>query len=223
MSSEGPATASPDQGRMRSLLHRLGQPFLRNFNGQERRLVVQVAVIGLAVSLAVLALKEAVHWLFAAVMRLVELSPTPLLIFAPLLLGAAGTTWIVLRRPSVIRYHDKDDVIHELNDVDGDGLERAIALYFSSEPALERALLGAPFAAAFFAVEVWWRPRWPHWWTCQPSYRPGRGRPAGRAAGLAGSTTGRLHARLALHTTVPIYQSTNLPHHARNPHHPSSR
>ncbi len=137
-----PAPEASIPERASQLLHRLGQPFLRNFNGQERRLVVQVAVIGLAVSLAVLALKEAVHWLFEAVLAAVEAAPTPLLIFAPLLLGAAGTTWIVLRRPSVIQYHDKNDVIHELNDVEGDGLERAIALYFSSEPALEHALLG---------------------------------------------------------------------------------
>ncbi len=79
--------------RTSDFLRRLGQPFLRNFNAQERRLVVQVALIGLAVSLVVLALKEAVHWLFDAVLRLVETSPSPLLIFVPLLLGAAGTTW----------------------------------------------------------------------------------------------------------------------------------
>ena len=140
MSSENPATAGSGRGRVSDLLHRLGQPFLRNFNGQERRLVVQVAVIALAVSLAVLALKEGVHWLFEAVLAAVEAAPTPLLIFIPLLLGAAGTTWVVLRRPSFIQYRDKNDVIHELNDVEGDGLERAIALYFSSEPALEHAL-----------------------------------------------------------------------------------
>ena len=142
MNSEDPATAGSDRGRVSDLLRRLGQPFLGNFNGPERRLVVQVALIGLVVSLAVLALKEAVHWLFDAVLRLVEASPSPLLIFVPLLLGAVGTTLLALRRASVIRYHDKHGTIHELNDVEGDGLERAIALYFSSEPALERALLG---------------------------------------------------------------------------------
>lgn len=136
----GPRPSIPE--RAGQALRRLGQPFLGNFNGQERRLVVQVALIGLVVSLAVLALKEGVHWLFEAVLAAVEASPTPLLIFVPLLLGAAGATWIVLRRPTFIQYHDKNDVIHELNDVEGDGLERAIALYFSSEPALEHALLG---------------------------------------------------------------------------------
>jgi hypothetical protein len=79
------------------LLHRLGRPFLHNFNAQERRLVLQVALIGLAVSLVVLALKEAVHWLFDAVMHLVDASPSPLLVFVPLLLGAAGKTLVDLR------------------------------------------------------------------------------------------------------------------------------
>lgn len=142
MSSDELLATRSGRGRVGDLLHRLGQPFLGNFNGSERRMVVQVAVIGLAVWAVVSALKEGVHWLFDLVLTLVDAAPTPLLIFVPLLLGAAGTTWIVLRRPSVIQYHDRFDVIHELNDVEGDGLERAIALYFSSEPALEHALLG---------------------------------------------------------------------------------
>lgn len=126
----------------RGVFHWLGSPFSKNFNADERRMVVQVAVIGLVVWAVVTALKESIHWLFHEIVTLIEASPTPLLIFVPLLLGAVGTTWIALRRPVTIQYHDRTGAVHELNDVEGDGLERAIALYFSSEPALEQALLG---------------------------------------------------------------------------------
>ncbi len=89
------------------MLHRLGQPFLGNFNAQERRLVAAGGADRTGGVGGGFALKVGVHWLFDAILALVDASPTPLLIFIPLLLGAAGTTWIVLRRPTVIQYHDK--------------------------------------------------------------------------------------------------------------------
>ncbi|MCB0227928.1 MAG: hypothetical protein KDH90_02130, partial [Anaerolineae bacterium] len=54
---------------------RLSRPigaFTRNFNAHERRLVVQVAVIGLVVWAVTFALKTAVHWVFDTVIVGVE-------------------------------------------------------------------------------------------------------------------------------------------------------
>ncbi|MBK7215986.1 MAG: hypothetical protein IPH95_02670 [Candidatus Promineofilum sp.] len=45
-------------------------------------------------------------------------------------------------RTAMIAYYDQEGHVHELVDVEGDGLERAIALYYASEPSFERALLG---------------------------------------------------------------------------------
>lgn len=129
---------------------RVIQPVLRPFNPSERRLVVQAALIGALVWVVVFALKTGVHWLFDLVMELVNRSPSPVLVLVPLLLGAAGTTAVVLFRAQTVQYRDRSGQLHELNDVEGDGLERAIALYFSSEPALEQALLGKE------GVEVRW-------------------------------------------------------------------
>lgn len=122
---------------------RLSRPisaFTRNFNAHERQLVVQVAVIGLLVWAVTFALKTAVHWLFETVMAGVE--GLPLLVLVPLTLGALGTTAVVLYRFRTIHYRDREGMIHPINDVEGDGLERAIALYFTSEPVMEQVLLG---------------------------------------------------------------------------------
>lgn len=133
-----------DAGRM------VIQPILHPFNPSERRLVVQAALIGALVWVVVFALKSGVHWLFDLVMELVARSPSPVLVLVPLLLGAAGTTAVVLFHANTVQYRDRSGQVHELNDVEGDGLERAIALYFSSEPALEQTLLGKE------GVEVRW-------------------------------------------------------------------
>ncbi len=124
---------------------RLSRPisaFTRNFNAHERRLVVQVAFIGLLVWAVTFALKTAVHWLFDIVMAGVESLPLLALVLVPLTLGALGTTAVVLFRSRTIHYRDREGFIHPLDDVEGDGLERAIALYFASEPAMEQVLLG---------------------------------------------------------------------------------
>ena len=124
---------------------RLSRPigaFTRNFNAHERRLVVQVAVIGLVVWAVTFALKTAVHWVFDTVIVGVEGLPILALILVPLTLGALGTTVVVLFRSRTIHYRDREGIIHPINDVEGDGLERAIALYFASEPAMEQVLLG---------------------------------------------------------------------------------
>ncbi|MEZ4518286.1 MAG: chloride channel protein [Chloroflexota bacterium] len=77
-------------------------------------------------------------------------SPSVVFVIVPLLIGAAITSAIVLYRTTFIYYRDSTGHIHELLDVEGDGLERAISLYHASEPSFEQALLGKE------GVEVRW-------------------------------------------------------------------
>lgn len=120
------------------------------FDEEEQRLAMQSVIIGVAVWAIVFSLKTSVHWLFETVLHLLENGPSPWLLFVPLLLGALIVAWLAQLRPSTLHYRDKDGHIHELNDVEGDGLERAISLYYTSEPSFEQALTGQE------GVEVRW-------------------------------------------------------------------
>ena len=115
---------------------------VNQLSGQERRLVARALVIGAIVWLIVFTLKEAVHWLFHTVIATVEAGPTPLLILLPLAAGALIVSIMVHFRGRVLYYHDAHGHVHELLDVEGDGLERAISLFFSSEEVLEHTLTG---------------------------------------------------------------------------------
>lgn len=65
------------------------------------------------------------------------------LVFIPLLLGALAMAVIVRYGCCAeVHYHDDNGHLHELIDIEGDGLERAIALYDASEPSFEQALQG---------------------------------------------------------------------------------
>jgi CIC family chloride channel protein len=121
------------------------------FDEEERRLVFQSVVIGIVVWAVVFTLKSAVHFLFETLIHWLEEAPTVFLVFVPLLIGAIITAVIVNYRATTIHYRDKDGHIHELNDAEGDGLERAIALYYTSEPTMEQALTGQE------GVEVRWQ------------------------------------------------------------------
>lgn len=112
----------------------------RYFNEEERRLVVQSLVIGVVVWAIVFGLKTAVYRLFETILAWIEIAPTPLLIFVPLLVGALIVAALTQFQPAVLYYQDQDGRVRELNDVEGDGLERAISLYYSSEPSLEHTL-----------------------------------------------------------------------------------
>lgn len=118
---------------------------LNYFDEEERRLVFQSIVIGVVVWAIVFALRQSVHWLLHFTLSyLEELEPgiLLLLVFVPLLVGAAVVAAIARYRPAVIHYRDSDGRIHELNDVEGDGLERAISLYYASEPTFDQVLKG---------------------------------------------------------------------------------
>lgn len=112
------------------------------FDEQEQRLVVRAVVIGIVVWAFVFALRASVHWLFEEVIHLVEASPSLLFIFIPLILGAVVVAWMAKNTASVVHYRDNDGHVHSLLDIEGDGLERAIALYYAAEPTLEQALTG---------------------------------------------------------------------------------
>ncbi|KAA3663285.1 MAG: hypothetical protein DWQ04_11095 [Chloroflexi bacterium] len=120
------------------------------FDEEERRPVFQSVVIGVVVWAIVFSLKEAVHWAFENTLHFLEDGPTPFLVFVPLLTGALIVAAITKSRSAVIHYRDGDGHVHELLDVEGDGLERAISLYYTSESTFEQALTGQE------GVEVRW-------------------------------------------------------------------
>lgn len=117
------------------------------FDEEEQRLVFQSVVIGAAVWLVAFALKTAVHAVFQFNLSVIE-QIHPLFLFVPLLLGAIIVAAIANHKKTIIHYRDDHGHIHELNAIEGDGLERAISLFYSSEPSLEQALTGQEGMAA---------------------------------------------------------------------------
>ena len=105
---------------------------------EQRTLAVQAIVIGIVVWIAIFALKESVHWLFHEVLHWIEHAPTPFVLFIPLAVGALIVGLIAQFRSEVINFRDESGEIEPLNAVEGDGIERAIALYFAADPAVSR-------------------------------------------------------------------------------------
>ena len=116
------------------------------FDAQERRLVFQSIVIGAVVWAVVYVLKTAVHELGHATLHyLEEIENLPwaiTAIFGLLFIGALFVAFIARYLSHVVHYRDSEGHIHELIDVEGDGLERAISLYYASEPTFEQSILG---------------------------------------------------------------------------------
>ncbi len=111
-------------------------------DAEERRLLFQAVVVGVVVWAFVATLKWAVHTGLAFTQGMLERTPHVAFVWVPLVLGAVGVAWVARFRRTTVHYRDNNDKLHPLDAVEGDGLERAIALYFTSEPALDRALLG---------------------------------------------------------------------------------
>ena len=113
---------------------------------EERRQLLRAIAIGVVVWAFVFILTGAVQWLFETVLSwsLQGFSPfsIPIMIFLPLLLGAIIVALLAHYGATIIRYRDNDGTLRTLTDIEGDGLERAIALYYTSEPSLRRAILG---------------------------------------------------------------------------------
>lgn len=118
------------------------QGFWSYFDEEERRLVIQSVIIGAVVWVFIYGLKTAVHAVLEANLHLLEQASTYWVVFIPLIGGAILTAGVTYYRFTTINYRDKDGHIHELVDVEGDGLERAIALYYTSEPTFEQAITG---------------------------------------------------------------------------------
>ena len=120
--------------------------FSTYFDAQERRLVFQSIVVGAVVWAVVYALKTAVHELGHASLHYLEtIGPlywTILAVFGLLFIGALIVAGIARYASTVVHYRDDEGHIHELIDVEGDGLERAISLYYTSEPTFEQSILG---------------------------------------------------------------------------------
>lgn len=114
------------------------------FDTHERRQVLQAVLVGVSVWALVHTLKLAVHEAFHLLHDAVTVPgwPVPVLILVPLALGAVVTAAIARWGATTITYRDPKGRLHPLNDVEGDGLERAIALYFAAEPTPEDALTG---------------------------------------------------------------------------------
>ena len=103
---------------------------------------MQSILIGVVVWAVIYPLKLLVHSLSHATILWLENAPSLLFVFIPLCLGAVIVAAITRYRASTIYYHDDHGHIHELNDAEGDGLERTISLYYSSEPTIEHTLTG---------------------------------------------------------------------------------
>ena len=105
---------------------------------EQRTLALQAIVIGIVVWAAIFALKESVHWLFHEVLHWIEHAPTPWVLFIPLSIGALIVGLIAQYRSEVINFRNEEGEMEELNLVEGDGIERAIALYFSADPSVRK-------------------------------------------------------------------------------------
>lgn len=118
---------------------------LTYFDPDERRLVAQAVVIGVVVWMVVFFLQNAVHKLSHTTLHF--LSELPPLYVAPAVLASLATGALLLATlayftGTYIHYRDSQGHIHQLLDIEGDGLERAISLYHASEPIFEQTLLG---------------------------------------------------------------------------------
>ncbi|MEZ4664955.1 MAG: chloride channel protein [Caldilineaceae bacterium] len=115
-------------------------------NAEERRLLLRAVTVGAATWCLGYGLTTLAPYLFRLTLNWVQNSPKvwgqPIFVFVPLLLGALGVAALTTIRASTVRYRDQAGHIHELIDVEGDGLEQALALFYTAEPGLEQALLG---------------------------------------------------------------------------------
>ncbi len=108
----------------------------------EFRLTVKAIIVGAVVWGATVALRTTVHTLFEWTMRLPELLHTNWVILLPLLTGALLTALLSKLSGKKIPYLDDAGQLHKLADIEGDGVERTIALYYSTKPLLVHAAKG---------------------------------------------------------------------------------
>lgn len=132
---------------------------LRHFHtylsAEERRLLLRAVTVGAATWILVFGLINGVPRLFQLTLNWVEqgtqLWGLPILIFLPLAIGSLAVASLASLWTSTLRYRDRSGRVRELVDIEGDGLERAIALFYTAEPGLEQALMGR------YGVEARWQ------------------------------------------------------------------
>jgi hypothetical protein len=129
--------------RLLSHLARADRFLATYVDAEERRLVTQAVIVGLVVWGFVWTLRLAVHAGFEGLLWLLGRGPSVALVLVPLVLGSLVVAAIARSARDVVYFRDGDGKLHPLNTIEGDGLERAIALYFSSEPTPERTLLAS--------------------------------------------------------------------------------
>ena len=124
------------------------------FDPSEQRLVAQSLIIGTLVWAIIYALKNGVHWLEHHLLTFLAEQPfgvAAATLLGTLTLGALFVAALARYGSQRVHYRDAHGHLHELVDVEGDGLERAISLYYASEPTFDRALLGEE------GVDVRWK------------------------------------------------------------------
>lgn len=112
----------------------------RYLKENELSLVAKAVVVGAATAVCILMLKAVIRQLLAWTFGLPELVGSNIIIFAPLIVGALIVAALSKYTAQRIPYSDDGGHIHDLADIEGDGVERAIALYYSTRPSLVNAL-----------------------------------------------------------------------------------
>ena len=107
---------------------------------EARLLVGQSILIGVIVWMAIFALKEIVHAVFHQVVHWIEHAPTLFVLFIPLVIGGLIVAFLGQYKAHVITYIDSEGEEEPLNAVEGDGVERTIALYYSSDPSVTQGM-----------------------------------------------------------------------------------
>ncbi|MCB0209045.1 MAG: chloride channel protein [Anaerolineae bacterium] len=113
---------------------------IRRYLAESRALVVKSAVVGVAVSLIIVLLREIVEFLLEWTFSLPEMVGTNVIILLPLLTGAILVAALSHFTAQSIPYIDDHNKVHNLPDIEGDGIERALALYASTRPTVIHAL-----------------------------------------------------------------------------------
>lgn len=108
----------------------------------EFRLTIKAIIVGLVVWVATTGLKTVVHLLFEWTIHLTELFHSNWVIFGPLLVGALLVALLSHFTAKKIPYTDDAGHLHDLPDIEGDGVERTIALYYSTKSSLAMAIQG---------------------------------------------------------------------------------
>lgn len=106
----------------------------------EFRLTVKAIVVGTVVWAVTVILRTWVDHLLAWSLHLPEQWDSLWLILLPLLAGALLVALLSHFTSKQILYTSDDDHIHSLADIEGDGIERTLALYNSTKPSLAHTL-----------------------------------------------------------------------------------